>query len=805
MTIGGAFLGGGVELVPAGSCKLVLEIRTEDGKNLATTFSVVGGGQTYTATAGADGRAEIIVPSGVTYTVTTSATGYDGLTTQTVIGDSATVQYVRFEATLPRVKKSGDTMPGALILAGNPFGTIQRSQISYDQNVTAWTRIYQDEVLDAKDNSLGYSQRARSVGGDGSLYDSLAISVRGRNKSGEAVIKLYKPESAEGYVEIPSWSVGTNDNSTKALTIRMANSLPSLCHSSGNETWSGTKTFNAPPIIGGRTSPYLIIKSTSLLENLTESKLEYGMITFRGGDDATNLASLVVSRSTEEYRSRWFTRHVDSTGKEKSVAELVLRANKDGTSWVEATTTPSDAKANEIATANWVNDKFSALPKVYRPCGSVATFDQLPTNASIGDVYNVESDNQNYAWVEIDGVQKWDSLGATIDLTQYYTKTDVDGKLSEVRTIADGKVSKSGDTMSDTLTIVKSEGIFLVEKLNGYANGNTLNKRQVVSNYVHDKNNTNISDRFTAIYPDNSRTCGISLWDESRRYGQLYVQSFNDGTFCGIASSWSVGTNDNSDKILTMKMANSLPSLVHTTGNETINGLKVFMSEVQVPRNGVNFRLKNAEITRGTFPSTGKWNRIQWADVSDAELGGIQMDYTTSGVTKIRTYVTNGTHASWDFGVVLENSGVTYGTAPTTPSNATSNEIATANWVLGKLGSGALKKIDLETTITDGNLYINNLQVGDIVVLNLKTSSHGAYSGAFTYTGTESQQTFGSKVSFLKPSSGTPYIESSYIWISNNGGTSVRLSCLYDKYTLGATTYTSGSGTIHTPSGFILR
>lgn len=142
---------------------------------------------------------------------------------------------------------------------------------------------------------------------------------------------------------------------------------------------------------------------------------------------------------------------------------------------------------------------------------------------------------------------------------------------------------------------------------------------------------------------------------------------------------------------------------------------------------------------------------------------------------------------------------------PTTPSDAKGNEVATANWVLSKLDSGALKKIDLETTITDGQLYINNLQVGDIVVLNFKTSSNGSYSGAFTYTATESQQAFGSRISFLRPSSGTPYIESSYIWISNNGGTSARLSCLYDKYVLGGTTFTSGSGKIHTPSGFILR
>ena len=34
MAIGGAFLGGGVEVVPAGSCKLELEILTEEWKRL---------------------------------------------------------------------------------------------------------------------------------------------------------------------------------------------------------------------------------------------------------------------------------------------------------------------------------------------------------------------------------------------------------------------------------------------------------------------------------------------------------------------------------------------------------------------------------------------------------------------------------------------------------------------------------------------------------------------------------------------------------------------------------------------------
>lgn len=64
--------------------------------------------------------------------------------------------------------------------------------------------------------------------------------------------------------------------------------------------------------------------------------------------------------------------------------------------------------------------------------GTVATKDSLPSNASVGDTYNVTDTGKNYAW---NGTE-WDDLGGTIDLSGYVKTTDI-GEISnsEIDTI----------------------------------------------------------------------------------------------------------------------------------------------------------------------------------------------------------------------------------------------------------------------------------------------------------------------------------------------------------------------------------
>lgn len=83
-------------------------------------------------------------------------------------------------------------------------------------------------------------------------------------------------------------------------------------------------------------------------------------------------------------------------------------------------------KINELQT------QISDIPTPLTYKGSVATADLLPKNPDIGHMYNIESksiygeEGMNVAW----NGKEWDSLGHPIDMSLYYTKTEVDSSFS---------------------------------------------------------------------------------------------------------------------------------------------------------------------------------------------------------------------------------------------------------------------------------------------------------------------------------------------------------------------------------------
>lgn len=71
--------------------------------------------------------------------------------------------------------------------------------------------------------------------------------------------------------------------------------------------------------------------------------------------------------------------------------------------------TTFDAIPSTYATKDEVATTISS---VYKFKGSVETFSALPTNAVNGDVYNVEANGMNYAWVaDSETTGHWDTLG----------------------------------------------------------------------------------------------------------------------------------------------------------------------------------------------------------------------------------------------------------------------------------------------------------------------------------------------------------------------------------------------------------
>ena len=63
----------------------------------------------------------------------------------------------------------------------------------------------------------------------------------------------------------------------------------------------------------------------------------------------------------------------------------------------------------------------SDISSVYKVKGSVGSVSGLPSNASIGDVYNVTADGSNYVWTG----SEWDALGGTVDLSSYAKRSDI--------------------------------------------------------------------------------------------------------------------------------------------------------------------------------------------------------------------------------------------------------------------------------------------------------------------------------------------------------------------------------------------
>lgn len=93
--------------------------------------------------------------------------------------------------------------------------------------------------------------------------------------------------------------------------------------------------------------------------------------------------------------------------------------------WAKSPTKPSYT-ASEIGAASldYVNENFakkSDVTSIYRPKGSKPTYDDLPaTGNEVGDVWNVESDDMNYAWT-VDGT--WDPLGSKIEVSSISNET----------------------------------------------------------------------------------------------------------------------------------------------------------------------------------------------------------------------------------------------------------------------------------------------------------------------------------------------------------------------------------------------
>ena len=676
MTMGGAFLGGGVELVPAGSCKLVMEIHTEDGKNLATTFSVVGGGQTYTATAGADGRAEITVPSGVTYTVTTSATGYDGLTAQTVTGDSATIQYVRFEAVLPRVKKSGDTMTGDLV----------RKSTQYENNDFTQTRHVLGEY-EFQDKNGVFSGYLRRVGSTATQYTQMGCVAKINDATVSSSVEAHILPDGTMYANAPSWGIktvngvttGTNDESDKIVTLKMLSLDPKVVHTIGNEGINGQKSFITPIIDPQNQSGRVSAPNSNASATPYYKIASISMDNISAWDVATLTLDAEYGWSSTEHHAVTY-RAIVRLGTDK-VIEKVSLAKIWASGQAYATFLKEDhwfigynktQKVIEI----WVKLEFDQGNLNYRVRMSGRrheNFAKWTIHSGFTGTGVASLPSTDDGWV----------MAQAIDISNRMAYSTPSGATGQEIATADwsiGKfVQKSGDTMTGELRIYGTSAFTTL--INTKANE--------FSKFIHLDNTSGTTEWVGVTQAKKWGTNGsqvelIALDRTTSVWKGIYIQ--NDNGTCIISGVTPSSTSDNSTKIPTTAWINTADIICRTAGNQFIGGEKVFTGKHVIVQKNPWFHFVNTGFTKGAPPSSeAKWE-FRFSDSAEAPMTTLRNTMRTDGRGQLRMVVANYNESITSYvEIVAPASGDPYVTAPSTPSGATGNVIATADWVNSKL------------------------------------------------------------------------------------------------------------------------
>ena len=180
-----------------------------------------------------------------------------------------------------------------------------------------------------------------------------------------------------------------------------------------------------------------------------------------------------------------------------------------------------------------ISDMEAKLNSPIRYRGTVATADLLPLNPDIGDMYNIESKSiygeagMNVAW---NGVV-WDTMGAPIDMSLYFTKEEAEAVIQRLVTeYLEKNPVKPGATTEQAQQIEQNKTDIVSLKTDISTKITKFYKSNQGGTHITDSDNGKIQDMVLYGKSEQNQYKGINLLPTGISYGEIIEVSIPKGT-----------------------------------------------------------------------------------------------------------------------------------------------------------------------------------------------------------------------------------------------------------------------------------
>lgn len=261
--------------------------------------------------------------------------------------------------------------------------------------------------------------------------------------------------------------------------------------------------------------------------------------------------------------------YLSYVNEEDKLVEAYMIANEQGSLVKLASTTASGDVSADITAlqgrCSALETRMTAVEQAVSAGVEFVVVESLPATGQKGKIYLVAHSHgekdiyDEYIWVEEEGIGSYEKLGNTdVDLSDYYDKDTVDGKITNLQNTLTASINTKQDANSNLTALGSVTGAGLIKRnsdgsmvvdSNSYVTATGLN--QTLADYTESSVTAELSEKVTAnenaIAAINNETTGIlaqaKKYTDDNKYDDAEIKQSIADNASNIANNASAITN----------------------------------------------------------------------------------------------------------------------------------------------------------------------------------------------------------------------------------------------------------------------